>query len=241
MIRGACPLLSDRISDDLLLSWNSVTLPLKTQKIISMKDMECVGYEVLLNLSPAFISSLGAHDKFILNGCALEHTLNFLHRTPKSKSYGKKIFINIDRSNLCNKIFLRKIVALFNSLHQRYNIELVIEITERNICGFCLSIAEGMSFLVKNGVSLAVDDFDIYSGDFRCLEVDLDMYKYIKIEVPKTEEEYSLLDSFINDNKKGRIVIERIESQEQLNNINVQEIYACQGYFFHKADSIVSF
>ncbi|WP_421204630.1 hypothetical protein [Aeromonas enteropelogenes] len=215
-----------------------MTLPLKAQKIISMKNMECLGYEVLLNFNPDFISSLGGHDKYILNGCALEHTLNYLHKTPKKDSYGKKIFINVDRSNLCNKIFLRKIVALSNTLYHKYDIELVIEITERNLCGFCSSISEGMLFLVQNKISLAADDFDIYNGDFRDSEVNIGMYRYIKIEAPTTATGIAVLNKYIKNNKHRNIILERVEHHHQLEYIYTDKIFAYQGYLFDKGASM---
>ena len=157
-----------------------------------------------------------------------------LHRLLKNK----KIFLNIERSCVCNRIIVNEIINFKNYL-MTLGIELVLEVTERevSVCWGCCEIKAGLTELSRNKVLLAVDDYDIYNGDFRSSE--LPIYNYIKIEVPKNENEYQQLDSFIqNSEGKLNIVIERIESQEELTRVIKKDATTClsgfQGFVFGK-------
>ncbi|WP_421194594.1 hypothetical protein [Aeromonas enteropelogenes] len=230
--------------NDKIIGWNStnlnLNLNLKVQKIVSSSytfTREIIGYEILLDFSSP--PGVDVSYLYFINGQVLDYTLNYLYKMDSSVFKGKTIFINVDRTNLCNKITLKKIALLSSHLIKINKITLVVEITERNLCGKCIQIADGLAFLKNENVKLAIDDYDIYKGDFRTHELIDDIYEYIKIDAPQTELDCKTLNDFIT-HRNEKIIIERIENNYQLREINTTLIYGLQGYLFDYGRNISS-
>ncbi|WP_421247476.1 hypothetical protein [Aeromonas jandaei] len=205
----------------------------KYEKIVAT-DGAIIGYEILLNFdkAKAYGDHVSQYQKSIYDTSATEAAISML--LSNRSIYGaRRYFINFERMHLCNKILLRKIALLSKKLHAN-NIELVLEITERNVCGFCSQIDDGLEFLNDMNVSLAVDDFDIYSeeDDFRMPEVLSGIYQYIKIEVPLNEVQRRQFHHFSSraDISVRKIIVERIEHRNMI--AGLAKSFGFQGYAY---------
>ncbi|MFQ2293909.1 hypothetical protein ACK323_20650 [Aeromonas enteropelogenes] len=223
--------LSPVFSDDQVIS-TSNNFHYRLQKIVAC-DESVLGYEVLLDFSKVKRDEdqlCHPYYKAINDGRALDYLLNSILTKPMI-FFEKKIFINVERINLCNKFLIRKLVAASNLLFLNNDVELVVEITERNQCGNCTDIVQGLNFLKRNTVSLAADDFDIYNGDFRDREVLMGLYDYIKVIMPTSSLEASTLNKFVTSRKED-IIIEMVEDASLLKKLNIKSVYGYQGYAY---------
>lgn len=223
--------LSPVFSDDQIVS-TSNHFYYRLQKIVAY-DESVLGYEVLLDFSKVERNEdqlNHPYHKAINDGRALDFLLNIILTKPMN-FFSKKLFINVERMNLCNKFLMRKMVAASNTLFLKNDVELVVEITERNQCGNCNDIVKGLNFLKRNTVSLAADDFDVYNGDFRDREVLMGFYDYIKVIMPTSSLEASMLNSFITSRKED-VIIEMVEDTNLLKKLNIESVYGYQGYAY---------
>ncbi|MGF1755298.1 EAL domain-containing protein [Vibrio makurazakiensis] len=146
------------------------------------------------------------------------------------------IFINLERSHLCDLFLIGDIITLHDAL-KGINTKLVVEITERNNCLDCSKIREGIEILNKNKIILAVDDYDIYSEvepDFRLSEYNAGLYELVKIRAPKNLKELTVFYVFCKSSPL-KIIVEQIESEDDANlMIALDLIWGMQGFHFHK-------
>ncbi|WP_220771217.1 EAL domain-containing protein, partial [Shewanella sp. MBTL60-007] len=154
--------------------------------------------------------------------------------------------VNMERYNLCDMTLLNEICDT-NKLLSKHHIQLVIEITERNYCQTCPEVMKGLLFLKHNNVLLAADDFVWWQDDFRCNEVAAGLYGIIKIENPIQWKKYEInacVDSRLEvfraaiesmlEKQNLKIVIERIENEEEFVLLTGLPVSGFQGYLFGK-------
>lgn len=234
MLRN-CRLLNDSFSieSDKIIISTLTEFNYRLQKIVSLQG-DILGFEVLLDFQRAqneINDGLAQYTSAINDGRSLDFLLNIL-LTKKPNYFSKRIFINVERMNLCNKTLLRKVAAAARKLCVDYDVELVVEITERNPCGDCADILHGLVFLKRNKVSLAADDFDIYGDDFREKEVDSGIYDYIKVDMPKSISQARKLNEFIC-NRRERVIVEMVERHEEIFNLGVSNrAFGYQGFAY---------
>ncbi|MDV7105981.1 EAL domain-containing protein [Vibrio sp. TH_r3] len=225
---------------------SSVNVDYKLESIVDF-DKNIIGYECLVNARRLTLEEIKVifYKEFSLPFLFMNLMKRIKYDLKNNQRDGlhcllknRKLFINIERSCVCNRVIINEIIH-FKKYLMTLNIELVLEVTEReaSVCWACSEIYSGLSELSKNQVLLAVDDYDIYNGDFRSSE--LSIYNYIKIEVPKNENQYQQLDSFIRNSQSTlNIVIERIESQAELTRVTQKGIATSlrgfQGFVFGK-------
>lgn len=206
---------------------------IKFEKIVSWHN-DILGYEILLNFDHARKCGegiLAEYKKGMLDLSVTEYTLSKLMCIDGFGFNSKRFFVNIERNHLCNVQLLRKAALVSKELFLN-NIELVLEITERNPCGKCIKVLNGLHFLKNAGVSLAVDDYDIYNGDFRTPEVLAGVYDYIKIEMPMNEHERQCFNAFslqFAQQGRQRIILERVEYLDDVKPL--VRPFGLQGYF----------
>ncbi|KAA8596184.1 hypothetical protein F0Z19_5065 [Vibrio cyclitrophicus] len=151
----------------------------------------------------------------------------------------KKLFINIERSCVCNRIIVNEIINFKDNL-KALNIDLVLEVTEREIsvCWACPEIYSALKELSENNVKLAADDYDIYDSDFR--ESELFIYDYVKVEVPINKKQENKLNLFLNSSQNNfNVIIERIQSQSDFHRVLYKRtrtnLSGYQGFLFGKS------
>lgn len=191
----------------------------KAQSIVNV-DGEVIGKEILLYGSS--ICQLTFLQKDVL--------FESLNAAELLESKGS-VFVNLERNLLCDTNLLRKIHLVSKRLNDR-GVDLVIEITERNICGTCSKIQEGLHTLHRNNVSLAIDDYDYLSDDFRHEELNMNIYRYIKVNTPLNDSEYNKLSAFSLEHKNTNIIIERIETEKDLLLNSPINPWGIQGFLF---------
>ena len=150
-----------------------------------------------------------------------------------------KIFVNIEKVSLCDVKLLKSISSSSSKL-KLIGVELVVEITERDFCDSCVRIIEGLSYLKDEKVKLAKDDFEYldYISDKISRELEL-YYDYIKVDVPINSLELDRFKEFMEKfGENKRIIIERVETIDQLENINLEKVWGLQGFLFCKGVSI---
>ncbi|MEZ9548919.1 MULTISPECIES: hypothetical protein [Vibrio] len=149
---------------------------------------------------------------------------------------GKEIiFINLERSNLCDVKILRRIVTLNERLNLA-GVKLVVEITERNNCGRCCRIVQGLSYLKSCDIKLASDDYNFIGHKLDVYDTELLLfYDYIKLEMPVGEADINRMNEFIEYyGTEKKIVLEKIERNEQLYNVSLDNVWGLQGFAYCK-------
>lgn len=216
---------------DLILTSETVFF-YKFQKIVSYHQ-NVIGYEILLDFAKAqslMSDGLIQYTKAINDGSALDYLLSMLMKGNLSV-FSTKLFINVERMNLCNKILLRKINLAAKKLLKTNHVELVVEITERNPCGYCVDIMHGLVYLKRCNISLAVDDYDIYGDDFRKKEVNIGLYDFIKVIMPKSSNQAQIFNKFVS-NRGENVILEMVEEHDQLKQWQLSVAYGYQGFAY---------
>lgn len=218
----------------------------KVQNIFNF-DGEILGGELLLDFS-----SLATNKEFQLYNDAIDlglvtnDTIAYIYKKAINNFdfsvFGSVLFINIERSSLCDVRLLSQIKELSMMLYLN-SVKLIVEITERNKCGYCSKPTQGVEYLKKHNVALALDDFDYINGDFRTKELTLDLYDYVKVDIPQSFEQLKMLESFVDSyfNHLGKgLIIERVEKVDELFLCLPHEsIYGYQGFYFCRGKSLL--
>lgn len=206
----------------------------KLQEIVDIKGNN-LGFEVLID--PRTLSKQAAEEvysteiKYPHMSRALVARLDRYINRYSDDFKGKHLFINLERSNLCDKYLLCDIVILKKSLEE-LKANLVVEITERNSCKSCSEIRKGFEFLQKQKVMLAADDYDLDS-DFREKELLSGFYQFLKVEHSTEADHYSKV---IELSKKTRtkLIIERVETKAARKQIIKNDVtfWGLQGFLY---------
>ncbi|KIF51629.1 EAL domain-containing protein [Vibrio owensii] len=206
----------------------------KLQEIVDIKGNN-LGFEVLID--PRTLSRQAAEEvysteiKYPHMSRALVARLDRYINRYSDDFKGKHLFINLERSNLCDKYLLCDIVILKKSLEE-LKANLVVEITERNSCKSCSEIRKGFEFLQKQKVMLAADDYDLDS-DFREKELLSGFYQFLKVEHSTEADHYSKV---IELSKKTRtkLIIERVETKAARKKIMKNDVtfWGLQGFLY---------
>ncbi len=213
---------------------NLIDINYKLQEIVD-EDGVNLGYEVLIN--PANLTDSAANEvydreiKYPHMSRALIARLDRYIARHACDFKGKHLFINLERSNLCDKYLLCDIVILKNSL-ESLKANLVIEITERDSCKRCSEIRKGFEFLQKQKVLLAVDDYDLNS-DFREEELLSGFYHFLKVEHSDEADYYNRVMA-LSKRTRTKLIIERVETQVVRKQITQSDVpfWGLQGFLY---------
>ncbi|HDR2795173.1 TPA: EAL domain-containing protein, partial [Enterobacter asburiae] len=126
-------------------------------------------------------------------------------------------------------------------------IKLVLEVTEREPLLDNPELIENLNTLHNSGFVIALDDFGTGYSGLSCLDaLAIDYIKIDKSFVSRVSEQKDstiLLDCVIEIAKKMSlsIVAEGVETKEQLEYLNRNQINLLQGYYFGKPVSYIEF
>lgn len=210
----------------------------KIQKIFSLSGLY-VGGEVLIDRVRTKSTPIKSSHDGLMFASLTKDLVERLNSVISTEAFGLGfkggfIFVNIERSNLCDVNLIEMINRLNkNTLNAGFN--LVIEITERNICGDCKEIIGGLERLKSKGILVAVDDYNLYDNDFRMCELDDGLYDIVKIRAPYNYSEFIILKEFIRV-RREKVVIEMVETKEIFNEIKSmsQFVWGVQGFYFDR-------
>ncbi|MCI8904998.1 MAG: EAL domain-containing protein [Enterobacter sp.] len=159
---------------------------------------------------------------------------------------GFHIGVNISARHIDAPSFIGD-CRVFGKGFQGKEVKLVLEVTEREPLVDNPHLVENLNLLHKAGFVIALDDFGTGYSGLSCLNaLAIDYIKIDKSFVNRVSEEKDstiLLDCVIDLAKKLslRIVAEGVETKEQLEYLNRNEITLLQGYYFGKPVSYIDF
>ncbi|MBL4560996.1 MAG: EAL domain-containing protein [Labilibaculum sp.] len=196
-----------------------------------------IASELLIDRKLSIHSNAEDLDFVIHFGEAANKTLDYA--CAYSLSSPLSIFINIERSNLCDVKVIKRICDISKRL-ELFGTELVVEVTERDFCSKCTKVLEGLTYLKSKEVVLAKDDFDYLTLDFKSINTELALfYEYVKIDVPLNFKEKVIFDDFVEAHyKTKKIIVEKIETKEQLKMLDLIKLWGVQGFLFCKGETI---
>ncbi|NIY82530.1 EAL domain-containing protein [Vibrio hepatarius] len=215
---------------------NKHNLGYKIQEINDLKG-ENIGYEVLINAEGLSIRQADEiYNKGLMFPHSTQRLIRRLERYVEENSqvlFGKNLFINLERSHLCDKFLLCDIVILSRKAAHK-NVNVIIEITERDTCGKCPEIGTGINFLNKNNVLLALDDYELNKSDFRYKELDTNVYSFIKVDFASLSNHQEQLDELL-EKYNLKLIVEYIESESDRDWVtqHAPETWALQGYLYN--------
>ncbi|WP_330985505.1 MULTISPECIES: EAL domain-containing protein [Enterobacterales] len=152
---------------------------------------------------------------------------------------GFHVGINFSASHITSPTFVEECLSYKRSF-SRQDLNLVIEVTEREPLDVDEHLVNTLNVLHNNGFTIALDDFGTgYSGLSYLQDLHID---YIKIDqsfvarVNAHEDSTRILDSVLDLARKLSIsiVAEGVETKEQLDYLNRNNITFLQGYYFFK-------
>ncbi|HII3190509.1 TPA: EAL domain-containing protein [Enterobacter asburiae] len=159
---------------------------------------------------------------------------------------GFHIGVNISARHINAPSFIGD-CRVFGNGFQGKEVKLVLEVTEREPLVDNPHLVENLNMLHNAGFVIALDDFGTGYSGLSCLNaLAIDYIKIDKSFVNRVSEEKDstiLLDCVIDLAKKLslRIVAEGVETKEQLEYLNRNEITLLQGYYFGKPVSYIDF
>ncbi|HAS6289006.1 hypothetical protein BST55_14455 [Vibrio vulnificus] len=229
-----CFLLDKYISDRNMPNKHNISY--KIQEMINLEG-ENIGYEVLIDAEGlSIIKADEIYNKSLMFPHSTQRLIRRLERyinENENDFYGKTLFINLERSHLCDKFLLCDIVILSRK-SARKNVNIVIEMTERNICGSCPEVEIGINFLSKNKVLLALDDYELDKCDFRHKELEYDFYNFIKVDFSSLFNHINKLNNLIK-NYNLNLIVEHIETESERKWVlqYAPKTWAMQGYLYN--------
>ncbi len=152
---------------------------------------------------------------------------------------GFHVGINFSASHITSPTFVEECLA-FRDSFSRNDLNLVIEVTEREPLYVDEDLVQRLNTLHENGFVIALDDFGTgYSGLSYLHDLHID---YIKIDqsfvarVNADPDSTRILDCVLDLARKLSlsIVAEGVETREQLDYLNQNNITFLQGYYFYK-------
>lgn len=152
---------------------------------------------------------------------------------------GFHVGINFCASHIVAPTFVEECLKFKERFNQR-DLNLVIEVTEREPLFIDENLVQTLNVLHENGFTIALDDFGTgYSGISYLYDLHID---YIKIDqsfvgrVNANENSTRILDSVLELARKLSIsiVAEGVETQEQLDYLSRNNITFLQGYYFFR-------
>ncbi len=229
-----CFLLDKYLSDRNVA--NKYNLSYKIQEINSLSGIN-IGYEVLINAEGLSVKQANEiYNKSLMFPHSTQRLIRRLEHYVEENSHeltGKSLFINLERSHLCDKFLLCDIVILSRQAAYK-KVNIIIEITERDICGSCSEIRNGIKFLNKNNVLLALDDYQINKNDFRRNELESNVYSFIKVDFVSLSNHQEQLEELL-EKYNLKLVVEYIESESDRDWVSrhAPETWALQGYLYN--------
>jgi len=219
------------------------------QPIMDRRNNQCCGAEVLVRWQTALRETI-MPDTFIdyaeQSGLIVPITLqlsekvfsecqSFLYENPDFH-----LSINLSSIHFTDTPFLEKFIALCKHYRIRIN-QIILEVTERDLLQYDLSLVAKMKELREAGFSLAIDDFGTGHASISYLE--RFPFNYLKMDrifvsAIGTGAVTEALNLSIIDmaNRLGLYVIaEGVETFEQLEALEQKGTFLMQGWYFSKA------
>jgi len=230
------------VKDDFLLYF---------QPLISVKDKSLTGFEALIRWKNSD-GSLISPDEFLpiayragmtksIGNWVIRKCFEFISSIQEQieKYQTFKIGINISPSHFKEEYFGKEIIDLI----KEYNVNpnwVCLEIVESTLIENISTVIKNFKFLKENGVNIAIDDFGTgYSSLSYLQRYKPDIIKIDKefiINISEKVEQQKIVSALVNMAKSIDILIvaEGVESEEDLNYLELIGCDFAQGYLFSK-------
>lgn len=213
------------------------------QPILDLNQLKIIGYECLVRLqgeykhwSPEMLFAYAAKKDQILEVdtlCVLQG-LSHLHR--KSEEF--PLFINVRPRSLTNSALID---LLEKSVPKNKRHLYTLELTEQQKIINYEALLDSLCRLKKLGFKLAIDDFGAGFSNLQLIhDIDPDFIKLSGIfskDLHKSARKQSIISTVVHLGKKlsTPIIIESLETKEDLDTASKLGIQFGQGYYFSKA------
>ncbi|HBN1999801.1 TPA: EAL domain-containing protein [Escherichia coli] len=219
------------------------------QPVVNGREGTLRGVEVLARwkqphgkyISPAAFIPLAEKSGLIvpLTQSLMNQVVTQMNAIASKLPEGFHIGINFSASHIISPTFVDECL-IFRDSFTRRDLNLVLEVIERESLNVDESLVQRLNILHENGFVIALDDFGTgYSGLSYLHDLHID---YIKIDhsfvgrVNADPESTRILDCVLDLARKLSIsiVAEGVETKEQLDYLNQNNITFQQGYYFYK-------
>lgn len=219
------------------------------QPIVNGKTLTLRGVEVLARwkhpragyISPASFIPVAEKSGLIipLTQSLMTQVVTQMNVIASKLPEGFHVGINFSASHITSPTFVEECLKYRDSF-RRNDLHLVIEVTEREPLHVDEHLVQRLNVLHENGFVIALDDFGTgYSGLSYLHDLHID---YIKIDqsfvgrVNADPDSTRILDCVLDLARKLSlsIVAEGVETKEQLDYLNQNNITFLQGYYFYK-------
>ncbi|WP_153786105.1 EAL domain-containing protein [Pseudomonas sp. EMN2] len=213
------------------------------QPIVNSVTGECVGVEALLRWEHP-LQGLIPPDLFIpqAENCSMidDLTLRLFKciKNDVANTFLPKEFhlaINISADSLKSPVLISRLMELYDSL-KKIDIDIVIEITERQMANNDIITQEAMQRLRKLGIRIAIDDFGTgqsslaYLQTFALDHLKIDRFFVATVDYPSVNA--PVLDAIIELGKRLglKLIAEGVENETQAEYMRVRGVEYLQGY-----------
>ncbi|WP_368529874.1 EAL domain-containing protein [Enterobacter cloacae] len=154
--------------------------------------------------------------------------------------------LNITASQIMSEAMKKEIVRFKHCFPS--NIEVLLEIVERNVTDLTERIIDSIAFYHSIGVKIAIDDAGINSAAMRYFGITNVAMLKLDRSVTRINEKYELkheklINSIVSLSNfcDVKVIAEGVEDSNQQNALEDCGIYLMQGYYFSKPVSILDF
>lgn len=214
------------------------------QPLIDSSNDTIFAHEALLRTTPR-MNPLIVIEKARSNGILYELDtyciMNAIKEYPHSYFKSHLLFINIFPATIIHKDFvhfIHKLLCDFSHIRGRIVFEINEEAIQKN-CWNQTSFISGLFFLKSNGFKIAFDDLPVSKDSFKMIEIISP--DFIKLDHTKSKglsvsiEKQSLISLFLEyTNKKIKLVLEGIETNEDFLTAKQLGVPILQGYYISK-------
>lgn len=219
------------------------------QPVVNGKEGTLRGVEVLARwkhpkagyISPASFIPVAEKSGLIipLTKSLMEQVVTHMNAIASKLPEGFHVGINFSASHITSLTFVEECLK-YKARFRRKDLNLVLEVTEREPLHVDEHLVRTLNVLHENGFVIALDDFGTgYSGLSYLHDLHID---YIKIDqsfvarVSMEEDSTRILDCVLDLARKLSlsIVAEGVETKEQVDYLNRNDITFQQGYYFFK-------
>lgn len=216
------------------------------QPIVQLNTQEIVGYEALARFFDqdkkplsicTYIDDLEkSGEVMLLDLYMFEEVCKLIQQEEQKRPFTLKIWSNFSRHHFKEKHSSKKIIALLKKYTVKPS-QVGMEITEYTTISLTPRVSENVLDLTRFGIALSIDDF----GEGISTPVDLEVFqaKVFKVDrsmlcqkSQKKKSEVIQLLAFGKQQSIG-IIIEGVETQEQVNFLKQHYCEWAQGYYFY--------
>ena len=222
---------------------------LEYQPVLDAKTKKIIGAEVLSRLNSesegvlapeSFLSavdSVGINEKF--DYYIFEKNCKWISNDKKQRE-GYKYTINFSRSTISEPEFAKKITSIAEKYDLKFSCLAVEILEDKNITGEAKQqMIDNLSLLKEKGISILLDDFGSGYTTFSDLQnLDISVVKIDKAITQNsvTDTGFIILKNIIRTAHDigFKTLCEGVETKEQLDYLNQNNITFQQGYYFYK-------